>query len=235
MGQLDIDRIRCTPAYSFVEAAHYLNVPVSTLSSWFRGQSYKHNDEIRRFQPVMRPDGKSGEGLSFLNLVEAHVLAAIRREHRIPLQKVRRALEYVERELGLERPLISVRFETDGVDLFVRELKRLVNVSREGQLEIEPIVRLFLRRIKRDAAGVPIKLYPFTRKSVSDTEPEPVEIDPRIAFGRPVLAGRGVPTAVLADRFKAGDSLAELAQDYDTSPSVIEEAIRCELSRRKAA
>jgi uncharacterized protein (DUF433 family) len=235
MGQLDIDEIRCTPAYSFVEAAHYLNLPVSTLSSWFRGQTYKHNDEIRRFLPVIRLDGEPGEGLSFLNLVETHVLAAIRREHRIPLQKVRRALEYVERQLGLERPLISARFETDGIDLLVHELEKLVNVSQAGQLEIEPLVRMFLKRIKRDPAGVPIKLYPFTRKTVSDDEPEPVEIDPRVAFGRPVLAGRGVPTAVLADRFKAGDSLADLAQDYDTSSQIIEEAIRCELSRREAA
>ncbi len=235
MGQLDIDRIRCTPVYSFVEAAHYLNLPVSTLSSWFRGQSYKHNDEIRRFQPVIRLDGEPGEGLSFLNLVEAHVLTAIRREHRIPLQKVRRALEYVELELGLQRPLTNTRFETDGVDLLVRELEKLVNISQEGQLEIEPVVRTFLRRIKRDPEGVPIKLYPFTRTTVSDTEPEPVEIDPRVAFGRPVLAGRGVPTAVLADRFTAGDSLADLAQDYDTSTQVIEEAIRCQLSRREAA
>lgn len=235
MGEFDIDRVRRTPAYSFVEAAHYLNLPVSTLRSWFRGQDYKYNDETRRFQPIVRLDGKPGEGLSFLNLVEAHVLAAFRREHRIPLQKVRGALEYVERELGLERPLISARFETDGVDLLIRELERLVNISRKGQLEIEPVVRTFLKRIKRDPAGVPIKLYPFTRKAVSNGEPEPVEIDPRVAFGRPVLAGRSVPTAVLADRFKAGDSLTDLAQDHDTSPQAIEEAIRCELSRHEVA
>ena len=235
MAQLDIDTIRRTPAYSFVEAAHYLNLPASTLASWFRGQTYKYSDEIRRFRPVIRLDGKPGEGLSFLNLVEAHVLAAIRREHRIPLQKVRRALEYVERALGLERPLSSARFETDGVDLLVRELEKLVNVSQEGQFEIEAVVRTFLKRIKRDPAGAPIKLYPFTRKTALASEPERVEIDPRVAFGRPVLAGRGVPTAVLADRFKAGDSLADLAQDHDTFTQVIEEAIRCELSRREAA
>lgn len=51
MAQLDIDTIRCTPAYSFAKAAHYLNLPVSTLAAWFRGQTYKHNGEIRRFQP----------------------------------------------------------------------------------------------------------------------------------------------------------------------------------------
>lgn len=234
MGMMDIDTVRSTPAYSFVEAAHYLNIPLSTLSSWCRGQKNKH-DGTTRFQPVIQLDGNPGEGLSFLNLVEAHVLAAIRREHRISLQKVRRALDFVERKLGIERPLTNARFETDGVHLLVRELERLINVSHEGQLEIEPLIRTFLKRIKRDPSGVPIKLYPFTRKSVSANEPEPVEIDPRVAFGRPVLAGKGVPTAVLADRFKAGDSLSDLAEDYDTSTQIIEEAIRCELSRREAA
>ena len=37
MGRMDIDMLRRTPAYSYVEAAHYLNLPPSTLSSWFRG------------------------------------------------------------------------------------------------------------------------------------------------------------------------------------------------------
>jgi len=235
MTKSNIDQLRRTPAYTYVEAAHYLNLPVSTLSSWFKGQTYTLNDEVRRFQPVITLDGRPGEGLSFLNLVEAHVLAALRREHRIPLQKVRRALDYVERQLGVERPLINARFETDGVNLLVRELERLVNVSQEGQLEIEPVIRTYLRRIERDPSGLPIKLYPFTRRAVSADDPQPVEIDPRVSFGRPVLAGRGVPTAVLADRFKAGDSLTDLAEDYDTSPQVIEEAIRCELSRREAA
>lgn len=235
MGRMDIDVLRRTPAYSYVEAAHYLNLPPSTLSSWFRGQTYTHDDEIRRFRPVVPLDGKPGEGLSFLNLVEAHVLAAIRREHSVPLQKVRRALEYVKKKLGIERPLADARFETDGVDLFVRELEKLVNVSQEGQLEIEPVIRRFLKRIERDPSGAPIKLYPFTRKSHSTDEAAPVEIDPRVAFGRPVLVGRGVPTAILADRFKAGDSLADLAEDYDTSTQNIEEAIRCELTRREAA
>ncbi len=235
MGRTDIDFLRRTPAYSYVEAAHYLNLPPSTLSSWFRGQTYTHDHEIRRFRPVIRLDGKPGEGLSFLNLIEAHVLAAIRRQHRVPLQKVRKALDYVQRRLDIQRPLVDVRFETDGVDLFVHELERLINVSREGQLEIEPVILRYLQRIERDLTGAPIKLYPFTRKSVSAEEPAPVEIDPRVAFGRPVLVGRGVPTAILADRFKAGDSLADLAEDYDTSAQNIEEAIRCELTRREAA
>lgn len=60
-------------------------------------------------------------------------------------------------------------------------------------------------------------------------------MDPQIAFGRPVLVGTAVPTSVLGDRFKAGDALTILAEDYGVHPATIEEAIRCEFHRHPAA
>jgi uncharacterized protein (DUF433 family) len=44
-----------------------------------------------------------------------------------------------------------------------------------------------------------------------------------------VLAGTGIPTAIVAERYKAGESIDELAEDYGRSRKEIEEAIRCEL------
>ncbi len=70
-------------------------------------------------------------------------------------------------------------------------------------------------------------LYPFTRRQRED-EPKVVEIDARISFGRPVLVGTGIPTAVIAERHKGGETIAELAGDYHRSATEIEEAIRCE-------
>lgn len=235
LAKANIDILRRTPAYSFGEAAHYLGLPVSTLRAWCLGQGYAYKGQSRRFRPLIRLDGKASEGLSFLNLVEAHVLAGIRRVHAVSLPKVRTAVAYVGDELGIERPLAHVRFQTDGIDLFVEELDRLLNASRGGQLGMAAVLQSYLKRVERDPAGVPIKLYPFTRKTAEPEAPSPVEIDPRVSFGRPVLRGRGVPTAILADRFKAGDTLNDLARDYDTSPQAIEEAIRCELDRRQAA
>ena len=83
MTREQVDRLRRTPAYPFIEAAHYLNMPVSTLRAWCIGQDYKVKGSTRRFQPLIVLDGAKSEGLSFLNLVEAHVLAAIRRTHDI--------------------------------------------------------------------------------------------------------------------------------------------------------
>jgi uncharacterized protein (DUF433 family) len=230
--------ILTAPAYPFSEAAHYLNVPLSTIRAWSLGQSYRSAGKAKRFQSLIRMDDPERRALSFLNLVEIHVLGAIRRDHQVSLPSVRRALGFVSKKLNSTRPLAEVQFQTDGVDLFVERLgpvsASLINVSKDGQSEMAEMIRARLERIERNAHGVPIKLYPLTRSGVQATQPAPVVIDPTVAFGRPVLAGRGVPTAVLADRFKAGDSLTQLSEDYDTTPQAIEEAIRCELDRAAA-
>lgn len=223
----DLDQIRRTPAYTFGEAAHYLRLPLSTLRAWCLGQ--------QKFRGVIRLDGKRGEGPSFLNLVEAHVLAAIRRVHGVPMHEVRPALAYVQKELGIHRPLADAKFETDGVSLFVEKIGQLVNVSKGGQLAIAELLGTYLKRVERDTRGIPIKLFPFTGKSTTPDTPTPVEINPTVAFGRPVLRDRGIATAILADRFKGGDTFAELAADYDVAQEEIEEAIRVELYNRDAA
>lgn len=230
MKNEQVDRLRRTPAYPFIEAAHYLNMPASTLRSWCIGQDYKVNGQTRRFRPLIELDGKRGDGLSFLNLVEAHVLAAIRRKHDIPLPKVRQALAFMQEKMSTPRPLVERSFQTDGVSLFIEELSTLVNVTHEGQIEMRELLLAHLHRIERDPAGLPIRLFPFTRTGTQERE-APVQIDPTIAFGRPSLRGKAVPTAVLADRFKAGEPMTELASDFGVTVEAIEDAIRCELDR----
>lgn len=56
-----------------------------------------------------------------------------------------------------------------------------------------------------------------------------VVIDPRVSGGRPVIAGAGLATEVIAQRYKAGESIQELALDYDRPDTEIQEALRCEL------
>jgi len=172
-----------------------------------------------------------------MNLVEVHVLDAIRRKYNIPLEKVRTAVAYLSKEFPSKHPLADQEFETDGLDLFIKKFSQLINVSQDGQLAMREVLQAHLQRIERDRAGIPVKLYPFIRKrDVEDfkKEPKAVVIDPRVSFGRPVLAGTGIPTAVIAERYKAGESVDELADDYGRPRLEIEEAIRCELSLEAA-
>jgi uncharacterized protein (DUF433 family) len=95
------------------------------------------------------------------------------------------------------------------------------------------ILKEHLRRIERDSSGRAAKLSLFTG-TPKPGEAKVVVVDPHVSFGRPVLAGTGIATDVVAKRYKAGDSIATLADDYDRSQSEIEEAIRCELYREAA-
>jgi uncharacterized protein (DUF433 family) len=58
-----------------------------------------------------------------------------------------------------------------------------------------------------------------------------VVVDPTRAFGRPVISGAFVRTEVVEDRFRAGDTIDQMAADYDVPASVIEEALRFERLR----
>jgi DNA-binding transcriptional regulator YiaG len=80
MAKLDLEQLRHTPAYSFGEAAHYLSMPTATLRAWCVGQKQGNKKEFIR---LIELDGAPREGLSLLNLVEAHVLASIRRIHNV--------------------------------------------------------------------------------------------------------------------------------------------------------
>lgn len=219
------------PAYRVPEAAHYLRIPVTTLRAWVSGQQYvTAAGRSRHFAPVIALPPGTPPRLSFLNLVEAHVLDAIRREHEIPLQKVRPALAYLRQLVpSSAHPLADQRFETDGVDLFIQHVGELLVITREGQLAMRQVLDGYLRRVERDAEGAVARLYPFTRKRDLQ-EPRAIVIDPGVAFGRPVIVGSGVPTAVVAERYKAGESVADLADDYGRTRLEIEEAIRCELA-----
>ena len=226
------DDPRLAPAYSVAEAAHYLRMPEETLRSWVAGRLYPVSGQSKRSRPLVHLDDPQRRYLSFINLVEAHVLAAIRRRHGVKLPKVRAALDYVRKQFQVERPLIDQAFQTNGLDLFVERYGDMINASREGQQAMKEILSVYLQRIERDTRGLPIKLYPFTRDTDSATaprrDPRVVVMSPTVSFGRPVVAGTGIPVAALYERYKAGDSVADLARDFRLETGAVEEAIRCE-------
>jgi len=219
-----------TPAYTASEAARILGLPVATLKAWSFGQTSRTPaGEPRKFHPVIRPADAKRRLLSFANLCELHVLSAIRRHHKIPLPKVRASVAYVKKELGSERPLLDRDFRTNGIDLFVRHALALLNVSQQGQEALRGEFENALARIERDRSGAPVRLFPFSRGSLADKDqPKTVVIDPRLAFGRPVISEVAVPTAIIIDRFRAGDSVPEMASDYGVGNEDIEEALRFE-------
>ena len=52
-----------------------------------------------------------------------------------------------------------------------------------------------------------------------------IAIDPKIAFGRPVVARTGVSTAAIAERIDASETVQDLATDYGLTVDEIEQAV----------
>jgi uncharacterized protein (DUF433 family) len=219
-----------TPAYPVSEAARILNLPIATVKSWCFGQTYLSASGSKKlFKPVIRPAEVRGKLLSFANLCELHVLSVIRRHHKISLPKVRDSMDYLRKQLNVEHPLITRQFHTNGIDLFVEHARHLLNVSREGQEALRGDFEQALSRIERNNQGAPVRLFPFSRTTTtSANQPRSIVIDPLLSFGRPVLVKVAIPTEIIVDRFRAGDSMTEMAKDYGVDEKEIEEALRFE-------
>lgn len=224
------------PAYTMVEAARYLRVPEQTVRNWALGRSWSRQGKPVQVRAVIQAADMQRRMLSFVNMIELHVLDSIRRQHQVELNSVRKSVAFLKRTFGTTHPLADIQMETNGKDLFIEHLGELINVSREGQLAMKDVLEKFLQRIERDPKGLAIRLFPFTRtvrlreESLAADAPRIVSIEPTIAFGRPVIAGSRIPTVEIAERFKAGDSSELLAGEYGRPIAEIEEAIRCELA-----
>ena len=225
------DPIECA-AYTKTDAARMTGVPISTVRNWVLGRDADSRQGRAGFAPAIQLDDPTGEFLSFRNLVELHVLAAIRRDYELKLPVVRRATQFLRENFSFEHPLAKVQMLTDGRDLLIEHGRKLLNTSRGGQLEMKWISAC-VERIEYDKEGRLQKLYPFTT-----TDPardfKAVVIDPRSQFGRPCLREVGIPTEVVMSRFAAGERIEELAEDFGIQASLIEEAIRFEQPSRAA-
>ena len=219
--------IRNEPAYATAEAARYLRIPSATLRSWFAGRSYDTATGTRHWKRLIVPASRNPLMLSFWNLIEAHVLWALRQGHQVSVAAVRKALLFAEQELGVEHLLLRKELCTDAGALFLRHYGQLIELSASGQIAMEQLLEAHLKRVEWDEWSFPVRLYPFLPAAVA-SEAHFVTIDPAIAFGRPVIEKRGVTTAVLADRIDAGESVEEVAEDFELTTDQVERAIMFE-------
>jgi len=211
-------------AYSLAEAARYIKVPVATLRSWVLGRPYLRSGSVVHSKPLISPPSRRPPLLSFSNLIEAHVLRSLRTEHGVSLKDLRKALNFAENQLHIERLLLSGKLRTDAGQLFLDQYGKLIDLSASGQIALRRMFDEHLKRVEWGRLGAPIRLYPFIA-SGSEVAARPIAIDPHLAFGRPVVARTGVTTQAIADRLDAGESVEEIASDYDLEVPEIEEAV----------
>lgn len=215
---------RDAAAYTLAEAARYLRLPAATLRSWVLGRNYPTAEGAGQFPPLIRPASRRPPLLSFSNLIEAHVLRSLRTEHGVSVKALRSALAFAERTLTIDRLLLRPELRTDAGKVFLERYGELIELTASGQLAMRRLFAEHLKRIEWDSSRFPIRLYPFL-SAAAPSEERPIVIDPRIAFGRPVLLRKGVSTSAIAERIDVGESIEDVAADYELGPAEIEQAI----------
>lgn len=201
------------PCYQLQEAAHYAQSASRTVASWHRKVS--KGPRLKRLE------------LSYLQLLEVAVVAKFRQAG-IRLKNILKANDYLRKTFNEEYPFVEYRFKTNGKELLMNYgqinkksgYDKLLNLNTGGQFEWKGIVGSFLQSFEYDEnSGLAVRWH------VKGIE-SPIIIDPQVSFGAPSVSG--VPTWVLKSRWETGESLEDIASDFNLENSSVAEALRFE-------
>ena len=99
-----------------------------------------------------------------------------------------------------------------------------IELSASGQLAMRRVLEEHLKRVEwgySEVSRAPLSVPTVPRAG----EERHIAIDPRIAFGRPVVSSRGISTSAITGRVDAGESVENIADDYELDPPEIEQAV----------
>jgi len=212
--------------YSYAEADRLAGVSRGTSKRWLEGYRHRRTDGVTSSPAISTAGGRHEPGaVSFVDLVEVVVISGLRRW--FSPQGIRQIVEDCEHVLGTHYPLASHQFETDGREIYVRRSDVLVGLlRRKWETAWRELLEPFLEQL--DYRGeLAARWYPLGRSAS-------VVIDPEYGFGLPVITGTGFRTEIVAERFEH-EREDEIADDLGVSVSQVQDALRFELARRKAA
>jgi len=227
--------------YSRAEAARLLAMHPQRINRWVRGYRYswKFADETRRGKqpPVINTDLPRIDDtivLSFVELMELRVVQEFIKQG-IPLQTVRVAWEHACQAFKIKHPFADRRvFVDEGKifiatdDLAVPDVLEISHRKHPFQLIAGPIFAQSLTELEFDERSF------LARKWWPMGPAVPVVLDPRIAFGAPIVDGAGVRTATLA-LYARRNPIEQLASAYGIERKRVEAALAFESRLAKAA
>jgi uncharacterized protein (DUF433 family) len=114
--------------------------------------------------------------------------------------------------------LASRLLYTDGAELLVRYAATDddLEVARTRQRQLSETVRHQLKLITYAGDGYAARLQ------LPGYGPSDVVVDPSVAFGYPVVKGKGARVKDVLERFWAGESLHAIAHDFDLNEEAVE-------------
>jgi uncharacterized protein (DUF433 family) len=213
-----------TPVYGMAQVDRVLGLHPGTAERWIDG----YTRSGRHYPPVVRLEATGADIVTWGEFSETRLLAEYRGAG-VPMYRMRPAVDRLRERLGFLYPLAhaAVWLEPQGREIVERvqeevKLERRLQlvVVRNGQLVLTLPAEQFIESVDFDGREVIQRIRPIPTL-------HHVVFDPLRQFGEPVV--RSVPTAVIAEQYRAGDSIALIADAYTLSEEQVEQAIRYEL------
>lgn len=217
--------------YGLSDVDRLLALPPGTARRWIDG----YDRGGVHYPPVVRAERTRDEEVTWGEFVETRLLAEFRARgvsmHRLRPAVVRLREEFGRYPLAHARPFLDV----DGREL-VRHVQQEVGITGHETLVVV--------RSGQAMMSAPVKRFLDDLRYAGDTDREanavvPVQfgglvtLDPLHQYGRPVV--RAVPTEVVAEQFRAGESTETIADLFDLTVAQVEQALRFELSLARTA
>lgn len=219
------------PLYTVAEAARFLGVHPSTFGTWAKGYvRHPPSRPVVRGAPVVTSmeAPRNFPTVPFVGLAEGMVIAAFRRTG-VSLQHIRKAVSILDGEMKIEHALASKRLYTMGpvilYDYAESEDQQLAGLTEvvSRQKVFAPVVVEYLRRIEYGPDQWAVKLVsPATERPI-------VIVDPARAFGQPIFIHGASRVEDVVDRWRAGDPLVEVAEDFGVPVEDVEDILRVAL------
>ena len=209
-------------------AAKLLGESPVKVRAWIDGHSHSDANPIIRRQ---LPPINGLTVLGFLDLIESRFIKHFEKLGLSP-QSIRKVSEKLRERHNIDHPFATNnRFRTDGkfiiMETVTDEEKRLLNLMNDN-FEMGAIIEPSLFDNVLYADDLASRWHP-------DRKFKRVVLDPRFAFGRPVIEGIWVPTDTLYGAFQAEKSTGVVSEDFEVDEDAVAQAVGFEQRLRTGA
>jgi len=173
--------------------------------------------------------------VTFVEMIELLLIDRFR-DSGVSLQNIRRASAEMAAILETDHPFAVRTLHSDGKHIIARIKERADNSAVKGYLSdlshmqgvLDLAEEYFIPRFNYDVSSLAERFYPIEGDRT-------VVVDPRRAYGQPIVARSGLPTYPLYQMYLAGESVTNIAKWYHASRDDIRAAIKFEQTMAVAA
>lgn len=228
------DPLLTAPRYRIAHAARIAGRPVPTIRHWV-GRSTRAGPGLPPVIDCQDQSDRKGVKISFLDVVEIVVIAAMRRND-MSLQRIRDARTHMRDELGIAHPFAVVLMRGSGKHMTYELIgqSHRGDLAGSGQISAPPYDRqgftdmagkLFdFEPLPAEGLAVATRIYPRGRSV-------PLVSDPHVRGGRVTIRGTSLTTDVVQGRAASGDPIGLIADDFSVTEEEVNAAIAFEASQ----